>query len=190
MNSMILSWQKNKQENKKTTDSQEKRPINRMYLFAAAAFILAAICSGVGLRLVRVNGPSMEPTLHHNDWVIALPRAYQKDVPERGDVILLRRPSLTQGYIVKRVIGLPGEQVEIRNGMVFVNNTKVDDPFMVEDFRESMEPLLVEPGCYFVLGDNRTVSKDSRHWEDPFVHREELCGKVWYMIFPQIRKLS
>jgi len=182
---MISNWQKNK----KVIDSKEKRPANKMYLIAAA-FILAAICSGLCLRFVRVNGPSMEPTLQHNDWVISLPQAYRNEMPERGDVILLWRPSLTQGYIVKRVVGLPGEQVEIRNGMVFVNNERIDDPFMVEDLQDSMEPLLVEPGCYFVLGDNRASSKDSRDWEDPFVHHEELRGKVWYMIYPQLRKIA
>ena len=74
--------------------------------------------------------------------------------------------------------------------MVFVNNERIDDPFMVEDLQDSMEPLLVEPGCYFVLGDNRASSKDSRDWEDPFAHHEELRGKVWYMIYPQLRKIA
>ena len=132
----------------------------------------------------------MEPTVFHNEWVISLPQAYRKDVPARGDVILLRRPSLTQGYIVKRIVALPGDVVEIKDGVVMINAEPVDDLFSISNEQDDMEPLLVEPGSYFVLGDNRAFSRDSRDWEAPLVREEELRGKVLCTVFPRITKIQ
>lgn len=193
VNLTILSWLKNNSRKEKkirgTVQNQSKCQC-RLWVPAVAAFLLAALCSGFWFRAVMVQGISMEPTLHHNDWVISLPGAYWKASPERGDVVLIQRSSLTQGYIVKRVIALPGETVEICQGRVLINGESLEDPYMVSDPQENMPPILVEPGCCFVLGDNRTFSQDSRDWEEPMVHKEELRGKVWYSLFPKIANIQ
>lgn len=131
----------------------------------------------------------MEPTLSHNDWVAALPLAYRDDGPKRGDIILLQKDSLTQGYIVKRVIALPGETVEIRGGRVYIDGERIEDPFCVIDPGDNFGPLLVEEDSWFVLGDNRAESNDSRYWEDPLVHAGEIRGKVAWKIFPAFTNL-
>lgn len=190
VNLMILNWLKNNlPANRKTRGTDREQSVRGLWLLVIAAFLLAAFCSGFGVRIARVQGASMEPTLYHNDWILSLPQAYRKAPPERGDVVLIRRRALTQGYIVKRIIGLPGENIEIRDGNVLVNNVSIYDPFTA-GCEDTMQPIFVEPGCYFVLGDNRTQSRDSRDWEDPLVHEEELRGKVWFLLFPKVIKMQ
>lgn len=164
-------------------------PEYRLLLLVAAALALACLCSMFLFRLARVQGDSMNDTLSHNDWVIAAPLAYHDRQPERGDIILLQRDSLTQGYIVKRIAGLPGETVEIREGRLYINGDPVDDPFFVPDSEDNFGPLLVEPDSWFVLGDNRAVSNDSRYWEEPLVASHEIRGKIIWKLFPVITNL-
>ncbi len=128
----------------------------------------------------------MDGSLSHNDWLIAAPLAYCKDAPERGDIIIFRRESLTGGVIVKRVVGLPGETVEIKNGAVFIDGAALNDPYFVFDDNDNLSPITVETGSYFVLGDNRDSSNDSRHWDEPFVKKSEIRGKVILKIIPEI----
>lgn len=182
-NLTILSWLKNKLKAIACNTDRDLQSANRLWIPAVAAFLLAGLCSLFFLQIVRVQGASMEPTLHHNDWVVSWPQAYHTDSPERGDVVLIRRPELTRGYIVKRIIGLPGETVEIRDGNILINGVLLDDPYSDAGNQDSMEPLLVQPECYFVLGDNRAFSQDSRNWSNPLVQKRELRGKVMYSLF-------
>lgn len=185
-NLTILNWLKNKFFLKVIACHTDRnlQSTNRLWIPAIAAFLLSGLCSVFFFQIVRVQGASMEPALYHNDWVVSQPQAYQTDSPERGDVILIRRPELTRGYIVKRVIGLPGETVEIREGNILINGELLDDPYNDSGNQDSMEPLLVQPECYFVLGDNRAFSRDSRDWNNPLVQKRELRGKVIYSLFP------
>lgn len=160
-----------------------------MMVTVVAAFVLAALCSGFFLQAVRIQGASMEPTLRHNDWVLSRPRAYADAMPERGDVVLLQRSSLTRGYIVKRVMGIPGDTVEIRRGTVFVNGAEAEDPYGAFSEADNMSAVIVQPDTVFVLGDNRPASNDSRVWEPQLVGREELRGEVICRLFPQWKEI-
>lgn len=188
---MILNWQKsNSSQGEETRGTDRQQSHKGMLTLVVAAFLLAAVFSNFFFQLARIQGDSMEPLLHHNDWVISSPKAYRNQNPTRGDVILFRRRTLTRGLIVKRVIGLPGETVEILNGQVMIDGHPLDAECGVAGENENMPPLLVASDSYFVLGDNREYSVDSRIWEDPFVHKEELCGKVLYQIFPVFKKID
>ena len=152
-------------------------PEYKFLILVSAALALAFICSLFFVRLSRVDGDSMSPTLSNGDWILISPDSYNDASPERGDVIVFKRKSLTKGHIIKRVIGLPGEKVEIRCGRVFINDSAIEDEFYVYDPDDSFGPIVMGENSYFVLGDNRSHSSDSRHWENPEVDFDEIFGK-------------
>ena len=152
------------------------------------ALILATIFRFWVLMPVRIVGESMAPSLSEGCWVLADSQAYKDRLPERGDIVLISRKALTKGYIVKRVIGLPGERIEIRDGILYVDDLAMPEEYILGGVIDDFGPVFVESG-YFVLGDNYYASKDSRHWEDPYVEESELRGKVEYQVFPAIRSL-
>lgn len=134
------------------------------------------------------GGGFHEPHPEKNDWVLVAPGAYGKDSPQRGDIVLFRKPDVTEETLVKRIIGIPGDTVEIREGRVYVGGAELAETLAAapEDFEE----ITVPPGSYFVLGDNRGASKDSRVWEDPFVEETSILGKVIWKIYPRIKNLQ
>lgn len=116
------------------------------------------------LAPVRVEGQAMMPTLRDGERVLAW-----KVVEEirRGDLVLFWFPDDPSKSYIKRVIGLPGEEVRIENGKVFINGSELDEPYIPSDYRSSdamPEPMMVRDHHYFVLGDNRRNSSDSRYW--------------------------
>ncbi len=122
----------------------------------------------------------MAPTYEEGDWLVSVPLAYAFTEPERNDVILFERKSLTSGYIIKRVIATEGETVQIIDGKVFVDGNEIEDEFYIPDENNDFGPLTVEDGHFFVLGDNRHDSRDSRYWLEPTVSKKEIRGKaVW-----------
>jgi signal peptidase I len=157
----------------------------------AVVVVIALILGVIGLRMTfkafRQSASSMEPTLSKGDRVVIRRRA---QTIERGDLIAFRTPR--HGVFLKRVIGLPGDVVELRNSAAIVNGVALDEPYImrtddVPAIRE-MAALTVPPDSYFVLGDNRDNSNDSRFLG--FVKREQILGKavmvvteerhVWY----------
>ncbi len=179
------------QKNNNTDSQKSVRKIKKEYRFliiVIAALTVALILSVFVFRLARVNGDSMDGTYSHSDWLIVSPIPYLNNSPQRGDIVILKRDSITEGHIVKRIVALPGETVEIRNGIVYINDEPLDDPFFVYDEDDNFSRITVEDNSYFVLGDNRAFSNDSRHWNDPFVRKDEIRGKVVLKIIPEISK--
>lgn len=155
----------------------------------AAAFAAAFLVSTFLFAPVRIVGSSMAPTLEKNDWVILSRRAYDKAGPQRGDILLFRKPEVTKEILVKRVIGLPGDTVEIRDGMVYINGRLLAE-YSAALPGDTMAPVTAPPGAYFVLGDNRGVSQDSRRWADPWVEEGDILGRVTAVIFPNITNFT
>ncbi|MBF8268169.1 MAG: lepB [Dehalococcoidia bacterium] len=102
--------------------------------------------------------------------------------PRRGEIIVFRFPKDPSRDFVKRVIGLPGETVSMRNGVVLIDGKELDEPYLVERDDYSMAPTLVPPESYFVLGDNRDGSSDSRYWGP--VPLADMVGKAWFRYWP------
>ena len=127
---------------------------------------------------------------HSDDYVIISKQAYTLfgDV-ERGDVIVFKSDLLdgegNSKHLIKRIIGIPGDTIEIKNGLVYRNGEKLEEDY-VNEKRQSgeMEPIIVEEGKLFVLGDNRRVSQDSRSEEIGQIDQETIVGKVVLRIFP------
>ena len=153
------------------------------------ALVIAAIILTF-FKPIIIQQESMQPTFYSDDYVIISKQAYTLfgDV-ERGDVIVFKSDLLdgegNSKHLIKRIIGIPGDTIEIKNGLVYRNGEKLEEDY-VNEKRQSgeMEPIIVEEGKLFVLGDNRRVSQDSRSEEIGQVDQETIVGKVVLRIFP------
>jgi signal peptidase I len=147
---------------------------------AAAIFLIARET----IQTYEVFMTSMEPNFHEGQRVVANKAAYWGWVgdPQRGDVVIFKSPVVTNEDFIKRVIGLPGDTVEIKNGAVYVNDVKLNEPYIKEAPTYVMAKVTVPQDDYFVLGDNRNHSNDSHTgW---YVLRDEIHGKAWLSSWP------
>ena len=139
-----------------------------------------------------IPSESMENTIMTGDRIFGNRLAYLFDDPERFDIVIFKYPDDESQRFIKRVIGLPGETVEIREGKVYINgsDTPLDDSFTPETPVGHFGPYTVPEGCYFMLGDNRNNSRDSRMWDNPYVKKEKILGKAVLRYFPGIEVLK
>lgn len=153
-------------------------------LIAAAA--LAIFINNVIIVNAEIPSGSMEDTIMPGDRVFGNRLAYVFNEPGRFDVIIFRYPDDESQLFIKRVIGLPGETIDIHDGNIYVNGSKVplDDIDTKEPMQGSFGPYTVPEGCYFVMGDNRNNSKDSRYWNHTFVPEENILGKAVVKYWP------
>ncbi|HLQ62152.1 MAG TPA: signal peptidase I [Candidatus Acidoferrales bacterium] len=151
----------------------------------AAGLYLVATTS---VQAVHVVGSSMYPTLDSGDLLIASKIDYRLHPPERGDIVILKDPMDSSRDFIKRVIGLPGDRVLIRTGRVLINGVPLDEPYLAPGWRgtwqttEAPEGSVVPPNNYFVLGDNRDHSSDSRLFG--WVSRDQIDGKAIARFWP------
>ncbi len=130
----------------------------------------------------RVHGFSMEPTLHDGQYIVVSKVVYMIHAPERGDVVVLRTPHNPGGnYFIKRIVGLPGEHIEIQDGKVLVNGMPLEEPYITEPGLYSGTWILGSDE-YFVLGDNRRNSSDSHNWG--VFTGKDIVGKAWLCYWP------
>lgn len=131
-----------------------------------------------------VDGQSMEPNLHTGQFLIVSRLAYRFGDPQRGDIIVFDFPGNPSDDYVKRIIGLPGEKVTIENGHIFINGQRLDEPYLPPDdiTLPSQGQWTVPDGQYFVLGDNRAHSSDSRSWG--MLEMNKIIGKAWVSYWP------
>ena len=145
------------------------------------------IISFVGQR-TSVSGSSMEPTLHHGDQLIMDKLTYHFSEPERFDIIVFPFQYEENTYYVKRIIGLPGETVQIIDGYVYINGERLEDDVygkevMLQPMRAA-DPITLGEDEYFVLGDNRNYSRDSRDPGVGNVKRSQILGRAWLRFWP------
>ncbi|MBA2392290.1 MAG: signal peptidase I [Ktedonobacteraceae bacterium] len=131
----------------------------------------------------HVEGPSMQPGLHTDEYVLVNKVSYLFQTPGRGDVIVFHYPKDTTQDFIKRIVGLPGDTVRTDSTHVWVNGVLLNEPYIKEAINLN-EPSIwkVPPGDYFVLGDNRRVSDDSRYWG--FVPKDYIVGKAMLVYWP------
>lgn len=139
------------------------------------------------LQNFRVDGTSMVPTLHNQEYILVNKVDYLLESPRRGDIIVFRAvPALqpTRDF-VKRIIGVPGDTVAVRGGRVYVNRHPLREPYISEAPNYVFGPRRVPKGDYFVLGDNRNDSYDSAKWTTtPWLARKYIIGKAWVAYWP------
>lgn len=145
----------------------------------ALAFILRTFFFATSI----VEGASMDPTLQNGERVMFNKIIYYIDEPEHGDIVIIERP--VKSY-VKRIIGQPGDTVEIRNHTLYINGEEQKQKYLNENaIRGTRDygPVQVPEGKYFVMGDNRAISKDSRNGLG-FINEEEIIGRTELIIYP------
>jgi signal peptidase I len=150
------------------------RELIESLLLTALILLVVRLLSGT----FRVKGSSMEPTLHHGQRIIVNKFTYRwLHPPRRGDIIVLRDPHTPGREVIKRVIGLPGERVKIKQGQLYINNQPLNEAYITVPSARTWGPNTVLPGQYFVLGDNRNYSRDSLSWG--WLPANHILGKVW-----------
>jgi signal peptidase I len=130
----------------------------------------------------KVYGSSMLPTIEEGEYIMVSKAAYFFHEPQRGDIIVFDSPQDSKSDLIKRIIALPGDTVEIRDDKVTVNGTILNEPYILETPHYLMMPEEIPADHYFVLGDNRNNSSDShRGWTVP---RQNIVGKAWVTYWP------
>ena len=140
----------------------------------------------------KIPSPSMDNTIMTGDRIFGNRLAYVLGDPQRFDIVIFRYPDDESQLFIKRIIGLPGETVEITDGKVYIDGseTPLDDSFTPETPTGNYGPYTVPENCYFMLGDNRNNSKDSRFWQNTYVERDAILGKAVLKYFPGIKFLE
>ena len=184
---------KERQTERRRLEDEQKRNARKEVFSWVRMFAIVIVVVFVLTQFIIINAKipsgSMENTIMTHDRLIGFRFAYWFEEPQRGDIILFEYPVDETQIYIKRVIGLPGDTVQIKKGKVYINGKKlksdiygitkyIDEPGIAE------EPLELGKDEYFCLGDNRPVSYDSRYEEVGSVHRSEIIGKVWIRIWP------
>ena len=184
---------------------------SRAVLKEIAETLLLALVIYLTVRAVvqnfKVEGSSMEPTLRHGEYLLVNKAAYMGvnpaevvrllpfangaddgasfypfGLPQRGDIAVFRYPRDPSRDFIKRVVAVPGETVEVRAGVVYVNDEKVEEPYILANPTYTRKPYVLPAGEFFVLGDNRANSSDSHVWGP--VPMENIVGKAWFTYWP------
>ncbi len=172
------------------SEKKVRKEIIEWIVTLVAAVAVALFINNFIIVNATVPSSSMEKTIMTNDRVIGLRLAYKNDDPERGDIIIFKFPDDEKILYIKRVIGLPGDTVEIHDGDVYLNGQVLDEPYITVETEGKFGPYTVPEGHYFMLGDNRNNSADSRYWKNTYLEREKIVGKAVMRYWPAIKKLN
>lgn len=185
------------------TEEQKKEPLNwkaeiiSWIQILVTAAVIAFVLNTFVIANSRVPTGSMENTIMAGDRVIGSRLSYTFGQPDRGDIAIFIYPddeaNGIKTYYVKRVIGMPGDTVDIVDGKVYINNseTPLDEPYLHEEMDpEPPQHFEVPEESYFMLGDNRNHSGDARRWKDKYVKEDKMVAKVLVQYFPRIRILK
>ncbi|MFQ5872942.1 MAG: signal peptidase I [Dehalococcoidia bacterium] len=175
--------------------------VKTLVLAAALFFVVQAL-----LQNFEVFGASMEPSVQSGEHILVNKAAYlsldldrvskfipfydpEKELqlfgePERGDVVVFKSPNPPPKRLIKRIVGLPGDTIEIRAGALYINGQRIEEPYTTGAADDSLSPRVVPEDHYFLLGDNRNQSNDSRNPEIGPVHRSNIVGKAWLSYWP------
>ena len=174
----------------------EKQELIKEIISWTKTVVFAVIFALCITQFVIVNAKvptgSMMDNIMPNDRIVAFRLSYIRSKPKRYDIVVFRFPDDRTQLYVKRVIGLPGETVTIKAGKVYINNNPepLDDTFVrTKPYEEDFGPITVSEDSYFMLGDNRNSSADSRVWNNKFVVSSDILGKVLFRYYPNIKNL-
>ena len=194
---------------KQSKENQEKEPFNlkkeiiSWVQIIVAAVVIAWVLNTFIIANSYVPTGSMIPIIQSGSRVIGSRLSYLFGDPERGDVVIFRYPDDPEQktFYVKRVIGLPGETVTLKEGKVYINDseTPLEEPYLAEPIHptemynnEDVNNAVyqVPEGCYFMMGDNRNHSLDARFWVNTYVPKDKIIAKVLFSYFPKLKLIE
>ena len=183
-----------KEKKEKAQEQEEpfnlKKEIFEWVKILVAAAVIAFCLNTLVIANSWVPSGSMEATIMTGDRIIGSRLAYKfGGEPARGDIVNFDHetgPGNEETHLLKRVIGLPGETVDIRNNQVFIDGVVLDEPYLNEAMVSEDYHFEVPQGCYLMLGDNRNYSADARSWPDPYVPKKKIRAKVLFRYWPKI----
>lgn len=186
-------------EKKETLQEQEEPFDLKKEIFEWVKIIIAAAAIAFCLNTFiiansTVPSGSMETTIMTGERIIGSRLAYKfGGDPGRGDIVIFDHktgPGDKETRLVKRIIGLPGETVEIRDNQLYIDGVLLDEPYLREAMDSEDYHFEVPDGCYLMLGDNRNYSADARYWPDPYVPEKKILAKVLFRYYPRIGKIE
>ena len=190
---MVDSSNDNSEEIKKYNAEKKRHIVKEIFTYVmiiAIAFGIAFILNKFIIINAHVPSSSMESTINTGDKLIGFRLAYLFKEPERGDVVIFRYPDDESQIFIKRVIGLPGDKIESVDGRLIINGEAMVEDYVKEPMTGSFGPYEVPEGCYFMLGDNRNISQDSRYWKNTYVSRKNILAKAWFRYSPSFTKIQ
>lgn len=175
-----------------STEPKKKNSAVREALSWCMTFVVAIVLALLLKNYIIINATvptgSMEHTIEPGDDLFGLRVAYNFTEPKRGDIIIFKFPDDESEKYVKRIIGLPGEKVTIKEAKVYINDSEVplDEDYLKEKWVLATGPFEfdVPEDCYFVMGDNRNDSYDARYWDNTYVTKDEIIGKAYMIYYP------
>jgi signal peptidase I len=154
----------------------------REFIITAVLAIVIFLGARLTIQTFVVLMTSMEPNFHEGQRLVVNKAVYFFGDPQRGDVVVFDAPNSATEDFIKRIIGLPGDNVEIKSGIVYINGVALDEPYIMESPSYTMKEKEIPEDMYFVLGDNRNHSNDSHNnW---LVPRDNIIGKAWLSTWP------
>ena len=176
-----------KKKSKKKTFLKELRS---NVITVVVALLIGFFLSKYIIANAQVPSGSMETTVMAGDRIIVNRLAYAFGEPQRGDIVTFIYPDDGETLYLKRIMGLPGETIEGIDGVIYINGSPLSQDYTSEIFEEDFGPFQVPEGCYFMMGDNRNDSWDSRFWENQFVEKDAIIGKAAFSYYPHPRILK
>ena len=183
--------QESLEEEREQAKGSTGREVFGWILIIAVAIVAALLLNRFIIVNAQVTSGSMTKTINTWDRVLGLRVDYWFSDPQRGDVIFFRNPDDESEIYVKRVIGLPGDTVEIKSGVTYINGKALEESYLLEEpWDLDFGPYDVPEGYYFFLGDNRNNSQDSRYLKHTYVERSKILGKAYLVYYPQVRSIA
>lgn len=196
---MMIYRKKKAMEKNRETETKEE-PFNlkkEIWEWVKIIVLAAAIALFVNTFIIAnswIPSGSMESTIMTHDRIIGSRLAYKfGGEPERGDIVIFHHetgPGNEDTRLVKRIVGLPGETVEIRDNQVYIDGELLSEPYLNEEMESDDFLFEVPEGCYLMLGDNRNHSADARFWQDPYVPKKDIRAKVLFRYYPKISRIE
>lgn len=163
-----------------------KRELLSWVILIAVAFVIAYVITHFVIIKAEIPTASMENTIMVDDRIVGNRLSYLFGDPQRGDIVLFYLPDDESQIYVKRVIGLPGETLEIVDGTLYIDGVMKEEDYLKEDMIGSYGPYEIPAGSYFMMGDNRNISLDARSWSIKYVTKDKIIGEAWFRYSPTL----